>query len=129
MKCDFDELRDLLFQMENEPSGTLKIRNALNDDPKPHQRALILCDVGLFEEFNNNAFRMTNEGHDFLDLIRDDEVWAFLKEEHQELAATGRTLTFSSIKELAPSAIRMVQSRKKGGEKPLVRENQGGMVV
>lgn len=114
MKRDIDALRSMLFDMENYGHHTMIVDPSLTD-PKPYQSAVLLCNEGLFIEVKTNAFMMTSDGYDFLDLVRDDEVWEYIKRDHRVLAEMyGKTMTINSIRDMAPDTIEMVFSIRRG---------------
>jgi hypothetical protein len=48
-------------------------------DLKRHTHAKLLADVHFFEEVNPGVFRLTNQGHDYLAAIRDENIWTRTK--------------------------------------------------
>ena len=98
MKRDDDLLRQLLLEMESSEEWLF------DDDPGEGQlderRAYhlhLLNDLG-FVSRNRFTFRMTARGHDYLDAVRDEGVWAKTKRSVQE---TGGSATVEIIKEIA----------------------------
>ena len=85
MKLDFDYLRHLLFQTESN-GGELYIPNTLDRDINKERCAQILLNKGYLYTVNEQCYRLTESGYDFLDSIRDESVWASLK---RELSALG----------------------------------------
>ena len=45
----------------------------------------LICDAGFMTQISNSGFRMTNQGHDYLDAIRSDTIWARQKRVPQNL--------------------------------------------
>ena len=58
----------------------------------------LLCDAGLMAQVGQAGFRMTNQGHDYLDAIRDDGIWRKTK---NIVAETGGNATLEIVKSLA----------------------------
>lgn len=86
MKRDLDLIRNILFTIEN--SNSIDASLTLNGLAQLHQdQELILYHVfllydagfiiGIIDETAPyiSITRLTNEGHDYLDTIRDDSVW------------------------------------------------------
>ena len=86
MKRDLDLIRNILFTIEN--SNSIDASLTLNNLSILHQdQDLILYHVFLLDNagfiigiINETApyisiARLTNEGHDYLDTIRDDSIW------------------------------------------------------
>lgn len=111
MKRDFDLIRDLLFQLEN-GGRSLESYEAFELGKRSVEEAghalVLMHDRGLVKalrspEFTSSEFytfydiSMTWEGYDFLDSVRDPEIWKKTKE--GALAAGG--FTFDLVKALA----------------------------
>ncbi len=92
MKRDWDLIREILVALEDkkESKGILRLK----DFPSGREQEIsyhvaLLLDAGLVEgsmpsEFGPpvkrfNLSRLTWEGHDFLDAIRNDDVWSKIK--------------------------------------------------
>ena len=86
-------------------------------NPERYYQAQLLYEAGFIREdaysesrrgsFTNelNIERLTNEGHDFLDSIRDDGIFAAVKE---KLAIVSGTASLAAIKALADGAVKEV---------------------
>ena len=75
MRRDNDYLRSLLFRVEDDPAHIVVFARTLDADAKEMHHVDLLCDAGLLLEVGNSTYRMTNNGHDYLEAIRDDTVW------------------------------------------------------
>ena len=86
MKRNLDLIRNILFAVENsnsiDASLTLNSLLKLHQDPELILYHVFLLDdagfiIGIFDETAPyiSIARLTNEGHDYLDTIRDDSVW------------------------------------------------------
>lgn len=117
MKRDFDVIRELLFQVENSTCGGGDVDWVIFDAKNTSKHEVIyhvrlLTDLGLFysksvilngkdiagcpvAKFYPDA--LTNEGHEFLETIRDSEVWSKTKEGVNSIGSHG----FDLIKKLA----------------------------
>lgn len=90
MKRDMDLVRDLLLQIEAKDDGTLQLveidkKNWAEAQVAEHRFLLIECgfingvDFTSHEGREYKPQRLTFAGHDFLDSIRDSEIWAETK--------------------------------------------------
>ena len=78
MKRDLDLMRDLLFEAEDAKLPFVHFVFVLNpseDEVKRYGHADLLCDVGFFEKRNKDTYRMTSSGYDYLETIRDENIW------------------------------------------------------
>lgn len=81
MKRDMDVIRNLLLWMEDQPEG-LFIYGMLPQMPDANstvEHVRMLVSTGLLDETHQRAFRISWEGHEFLDKMRDEEIWAKTK--------------------------------------------------
>ena len=86
-------------------------------DPERYHQVQLLYEAGFIREdaysgsqrgpFTDefNIERLTNEGHDFLDSIRDDSIFATVKE---KLVTIGGTASLAVIKALADGSVKEV---------------------
>ena len=78
MRRDDDYIRELLREFEAAPDylvlSVLTLAGG-EEQRKRHYHIGLLCDAGLMVQINEHAFRMTSQGHDFLDAIRNDTIW------------------------------------------------------
>ncbi|GHE03333.1 hypothetical protein U879_19695 [Defluviimonas sp. 20V17] len=65
---------------------------------KRQYHILLLCDAGLMTQVAKSAFRLTSSGHDYLQAIRNEGVWAETK---KIVADTGGNATLEILKALA----------------------------
>jgi len=69
------------------------------EEQKKHYHAKLLCDAGFFCSINKEGlYRITNQGHDYIDAIRDDGIWQKTK---KAVAETGGSATLEIIKSVA----------------------------
>ena len=73
------------------------------DEHKRRYHAALLCDAGLMVQSGDHAFRLTNQGHDHLEAIRDPGLWAKTKD---AIAETGGNATLEIMKDLAVGFLR-----------------------
>lgn len=82
MKRDMEVIRNLLLWMEEQDEG-LFLYGMLPAFPTPSstvEHVQMLVSAGYLTQTHQNAFRITWEGHEFLDKVRDDEIWRKTKE-------------------------------------------------
>ena len=86
MKRNLDLIRNILFAVENsnsiDASLTLNSLSKLHEDQELILYHVFLLDdagfiIGIIDEIAPyiSIARLTNEGHDYLDTIRDDSIW------------------------------------------------------
>src|SRR5690554_106179 len=84
MKRDVDLIRQLLFDIERHGAecsfDTLRNGAAPEADERARYHLRLLIDAGLAKETERSAtghpcVRLTNAGHEFLDICRDDANW------------------------------------------------------
>lgn len=68
------------------------------DERQYEGHVLLLVDAGLVAEIDESTFRLTAQGHGYLDAIRDEGIWNKTK---QAVAETGGSATLDIIKSLA----------------------------
>jgi hypothetical protein len=116
MKRDMDVIRKVLLELEkfhHLPNGyhDLRGQRALQiegvDCSEVSAHLEILLDAGLYNSTSNNPHwgkfqALTWEGHEFLDSVRDDQIWA----ETKEGAAAVGSFTFDLLKALATGFIK-----------------------
>ena len=81
MKRDMEVIRGLLLWMEEQEDGLF---SDLDMPPMPTEDSTfehlqMLVSAGYLAE-KGGGFRITWEGHEFLDKVRDDEIWRKTKE-------------------------------------------------
>jgi predicted transcriptional regulator len=82
MKRDDDYLRQLLMRIEDyeRPSYPFDLLlEATIEEKKELHHLQILCDAGYLSVNEKKHYRITNQGHDFLAVIRDDTIWQKIK--------------------------------------------------
>ena len=79
MKRDDDFLRELLFKIEERENGFDYVRT-MGEDSKKLDHLRLLCDQGYICEESANVYRLRSQGHDYIEAIRDDGIWAKTKD-------------------------------------------------
>ena len=111
MKRDWDMIRDLLTSLEELPNTDATLRPTNFPDGREfeisyHMELLIeagLVDGKLYKTLDGGptefiARRLTWSGHEFLDAVRSDTVWAKTK---RTFSSKGLDMTFDLIKSVA----------------------------
>lgn len=84
MRRDDELIRSLLLEAEADPSPTmfyLPDAEAGFEEWHRYYHLRLLCDAGMMEEMGRfgGTFRITNDGYDFLGMIREDTAWRRIK--------------------------------------------------
>ena len=79
-------------------------------DEKSAYHVMLLCDAGYMTNVTADTNRMTSSGHDYLDAIRDDTVWAKIK----DVAAGVGGVTLGVMKELAVAYLKQEITKNSG---------------
>ena len=113
MKRDDDLLRSILFELEEEEDiWSTKYAASLLMSPEERRRlghVLLLADAGLLAQ-EGHAVRLTASGHDYLDAIRNDNIWKRTKD---GAAAVGG-VTLGILRDIATSYLRQEIAAKLG---------------
>lgn len=113
MKRDDDYLRELLFVLEGEKDWRVHLTSVIapkDTDEKKAYHVMLLCDAGYMTTVSGHIYRMTSSGHDYLDAIRDDTVWAKIK----DVTASVGGVTLGVMKELAVAYLKQEITKKSG---------------
>ena len=113
MKRDDDYLRELLSDLEGEKGWRVELIPTIARRDKDEKRAyhlMLLCDAGYMTNVIDHTYRMTSSGHDYLDAIRDDTVWAKIKD------VTGKTggVSLGILKDLGVAYLKQEITKKTG---------------
>ena len=102
MKRDDDFLRDLLLKLEADddwmqilPGETL---SHSNEESKERYHLELAADSGFVTAVGQSTFRLTAQGHDYLDAIRDEGIWMKTK---SLVSEAGGNATLEIVKTLA----------------------------
>ena len=113
MKRDDDFIRQLLLECEQSDDIHLVARLLLNpsdDELKRYHHIQLLCDAGYFIPVGKHVYRMTNQGHDYLEAIKNETVWAKTKDEVTKLGGA----TLDMIKDIAVTLLKRELAEKFG---------------
>jgi len=101
VKRDADYLRELLLEFERQDDWLIVDFHTLSPAPELRKRGHhieLLCDAGFMVQVSDSGYRLTNQGHDYLQAIRDEGIWAEAK---RAVAATGGSATLEMVKNIA----------------------------
>ena len=105
MKRDHDYIRELLLEAENSINPYISASMVIGRNDKVSKRyfhANLLKDAGFFAEVGKGTFRLTNQGCDYLDVIRNDTVWQKTKDVAKKTGGT----TLGIMKDIALSYVK-----------------------
>ncbi|WP_244614959.1 DUF2513 domain-containing protein [Pukyongiella litopenaei] len=103
----------MLFEFEQQEDWSLLFVKTLSMDAIDRNRLghiHLMCDAGLVAPVNNDAYRLTNTGHDYLAAIRSDTVWQRTKNG----AAKVGGLTLGMMKDLAVAYVKQEANNRLG---------------
>lgn len=105
MKRDEDFLREFLLEWEANEEYRILVFSTNGMDAKEEKtfyHAQLAADTGLITRINpfseNSLYRLTSEGHDYLDAIRDENRWNEVK---KNASAVGGSIGLDLLKKLA----------------------------
>ena len=101
------------MEFEAQPGWLILIANqiSMSEDARRKQYHVhLLCDAGLMLPVNSSAFRMTSQGHDYLDAIRNDNIWTKTKAG----AASVGGVTLGIMKDIAIGYLKQQVTEKLG---------------
>ena len=101
MRPNDDLMRDLLLEFERQEDWLLLLPQTLGMSQEDRERighVNLLCDAGLVTRYSKDTYRITNDGYDFLEAIRDEGLWQKTKD---TVSKTGGNATLEIVKTLA----------------------------
>ncbi len=82
-KRDDDFLREMMLGFEASNETIFIIGGVMGMPPEEQKKEYhvkLACDAGFMLETNRGVYRLTSQGHDYIDAIRSDTVWDKTKE-------------------------------------------------
>ncbi len=116
MQRDNDYIRELLFELESQNDYLLLHPQTLGASLASRKKSYhlqLLCDAGYLTQLTDSGFRMTSQGHDLIESIRDEGIWQTTK---KKVAETGGNATFEIIQSLALGLLKTKISKHTGIE-------------
>lgn len=108
MKRDMDKVRSILLALEAKEQPYFMMVNpellgGVNNAGEMVEYILLLKSGGLLEEQSRSTYRITWKGHEFIDSIRDPEIWRKTREGATKVGSW----SFKLLGEMASGFIRM----------------------
>ena len=105
MKLDKDLVRDILLALENDDEDSFGYKDLSLDDHTQEEVTYHVCilaeggfltamDLSTLDGYDWRAQRLTYDGHEFLDTIRDGEVWKLTKDTAKKAGVGSLKLLF-----------------------------------
>jgi len=117
VRRDNDLIRTLLFKYEADDEWLLltvgDTSGASSDERRENYHMQLLIDQGFLTFVGDSAFRITAQGHDYLDAVRDEGIWQQAKNVVRE---TGGSATLEVMKALAVGLMKRKISEHTGLE-------------
>ena len=113
MTRDDDLVRRILLDLEANDDWRIVFERIQSPEPEENRfdyHLQLLCDAGFMTQIDSSAYRMTNQGHDYLEAIRSDTVW---KKTKVGAAAVGG-MTLGMMKDLAIAYLKQEAAEKLG---------------
>ena len=101
MKRDNEYLRDLLLEIEESEEHLYLVVMTLGaglDQEKKWFHVQLLCDQGYLFQESKRAYRLTAQGLDFIESVRDEGIWNRTK---AAIGETGGNVTLEILSSLA----------------------------
>lgn len=116
MKRDDDLLRQLLIDFEEQSDWLILFPSKMSmthDERRKEHYIHLLLDQGFVASVGRDTYRMTSQGHDYLEVIRDKGIWEKTKKVVNE---TGGSATIEILKTLATGFLKKKISEQTGIE-------------
>jgi len=81
------------------------------EEKKRHYHILLATDEGLLAPVSKDCYRLTSEGHKFLDATRDKSTWERTK---KKVAETGGSATIEIFRAVAWGLLKKTVKKKQG---------------
>lgn len=111
MKREPDRIRKLLLDYEASEEWLFAADEDLTEEnEKDYYHILLLCDEGLMTRHAPHTFRLTAQGHSFIEATRDDTIWSKTKEGARKIGGA----TLAMMAELAVAYLKQEAAEKLG---------------
>jgi hypothetical protein len=89
MKRNMDTVRELLMFMEEHDAGLFiyQMLPPLPDAETTMEHVQMLISGGLIDQTHQKSLRISWQGHEFLDKVRDPEIWTKTKDKASKLGS------------------------------------------
>ena len=112
MNRDLDYVREILLELEAEGDHAQKIM-LLDTSAKERNHILIMTDAGLLIKQSKYGYRISWQGYEYLDAVRDEGIWNQTK---NAVAETGGSVSLEIAKALATGFLKKKLSQHTGIE-------------
>ena len=116
MKRDNEYLRGLLFEIESNEDDLYFVTVTMGmsaEERKEFYHIQLLCDDGYVIQVSEDGYRLTAQGHDFIEAIRDEGIWEKTK---KAVTETGGNATLEMVKIIAVGLLKKKISEHSGIE-------------
>lgn len=113
MTRDDEYIRDLLMEIEADEDPHVYIFEAMSpskEDLKRNYHIELLCDAGLMTFRAGSTYRLTNDGHDYIEAIKSNTVWKKTKDGAAQVGGA----TLGMMKDMAIAYLRQEAAEKLG---------------
>jgi hypothetical protein len=113
MTRDDEFIRTLLFEIEALDYPYVIVSKTLSPPPETVKRNYhieLLCDAGLMTFSGGHSYRLSNQGHDYIEAIKNDTIWSKTKEGARQVGG----VTLGMMKDIALAYLRKEAAEKLG---------------
>ncbi len=113
MTRDDEYIRDLLLEIEAQEIPyvlVVKIVNSSKDEVKRNYHIELLCDAGLMTFQQGHTYRLTNQGHNYIEAIKNDTIWKKTKDAAAQIGGA----TLGMMTDIAIAYLKQEASEKLG---------------
>ena len=113
MKRDDEYIRNLLLEIENQDIPFISVFEGCSpskEERKKNYHIKLLCDAGLMTFQGGSAYRLTNQGHDYVEVIKNDNIWKRTKEGAAQIGGA----TLDMLKNIAIAYLKQEAAEKLG---------------
>lgn len=113
MTRDDEYIRELLFEIEAQEYPYVMVSKTISPAPETVKRNYhieLLCDAGLMTFVSGSAYRLSNQGHDYIEAIRNDTIWRKTQEGARQVGG----VTLGIMKDIAVAYLKQEAATKLG---------------
>ncbi len=113
MTRDDEYIRKLLLEIEAQEIPYVTVARILDpsqEELKRNYHIELLCDARLMTSQGGSGYRLTNQGHDYIEAIKNDTVWQKTKSAAAQVGGT----TLGMMKDIAVAYLKQEAAEKLG---------------
>lgn len=113
MTRDDEYIRNLLLGLEKAETPYFHVSTAINinkEKLKERYHVQLMCDAGMIIFHSKSGYRLSNQGHDYIEAIKNDTVWQKTKEGAAKVGGA----TLGMMKDMAIAYLRQEAAEKLG---------------